>query len=496
MQPSPPSPVKALGSADVCQPGTGPEPGAGWAWLMWLRRFMSYRTSRLVARHDLHHQPADERRRGRPAALGDAGGETTSPTEARGVHGKPRPVLRRAGWTFVDQGLSSVTNLVLSVLVARAVAPEAFGAFALAFSIYLIFLGVSRSLATDSLIVRYSDIAKVRLARGAASAAGVAVLCGLVGAAVVAVAGGLVRSPLRESLFVFALCLPGLLLQDAWRYVFFASGSPLKAALNDGVWAVVQLTAVGGLVIAKADAAWPFILAWGGGAAVAALVGMAQTGVRPELGSALGWAREHGDLAPSFLGEFLLLAGVAQVTTLLVASLAGLAEAGALRGAQVLMGPVNVLFMGAVAFALPEAARLRRRSPDRLPPVLVLLVLLLAGGAMTWGFGLSFLIPADVGRQILGETWGIAEPVLLPLSLLMAVSGGTVGAVVGLRVLERARTGFVLRAVTAPLMLGAATVGASAAGARGAVAGLALALGLSVPVWWWRFAREWRRARR
>src|SRR5689334_13088330 len=62
---------------------------------------------------------------------------------------------RRLGWGIIDQGLSSLTNLLVSLSVARTLGAEQFGAFSLAYVTYGFILTASRALATDPLIVRF-----------------------------------------------------------------------------------------------------------------------------------------------------------------------------------------------------------------------------------------------------------------------------------------------------------------------------------------------------
>ena len=42
------------------------------------------------------------------------------------------------------------------------------------------------------------------------------------------------------SFLAFALVQPGILIQDSWRFVFFADGRPEMAAANDVVWAKMR----------------------------------------------------------------------------------------------------------------------------------------------------------------------------------------------------------------------------------------------------------------
>ena len=100
-----------------------------------------------------------------------------------------------------------------------------FGAFSLAFATYLIVLAASRGLATDALAVRYSGVELGRWRRAVASATGTATVVGLIaGAGCVAVGHAVPTSSTGAALVGLGLTLPGLLLQDSWRFAFFSAG--------------------------------------------------------------------------------------------------------------------------------------------------------------------------------------------------------------------------------------------------------------------------------
>ena len=68
-----------------------------------------------------------------------------------------RRVARRFGWGLADQAMSSVSNAAVSFYVARELGATQFGAFSLAYVTYSFALNASRGLATDPLVVRYSN---------------------------------------------------------------------------------------------------------------------------------------------------------------------------------------------------------------------------------------------------------------------------------------------------------------------------------------------------
>ena len=65
-------------------------------------------------------------------------------------------IARRAGWNLVDQVISSGTNAVLSILIARSVDETAFGSFAVAFTVFGFLVGASQAVSTSPLGVRFT----------------------------------------------------------------------------------------------------------------------------------------------------------------------------------------------------------------------------------------------------------------------------------------------------------------------------------------------------
>ena len=73
------------------------------------------------------------------------------------------------------------------------------------------------------------------------------------------------------------------MLQDSWRYSFFALGRGSQAFLNDIIWAVTLLPALLLLRVTGHASVFWFVSAWGAAATVAAAVGPLQARVMPRL---------------------------------------------------------------------------------------------------------------------------------------------------------------------------------------------------------------------
>ena len=177
-----------------------------------------------------------------------------TPRRRAAAHGRPtiatfrrllRHAGRRLGWGVADQAVSSLTNFAVVIYVARAVGAAQFGAFSLAYVTYGFALNASRGLATDPLLVRFSGVDVPTWRRAVAGCTGTAAAVGLVTGGCVLVAAALLDGTVKLAFLALGLTLPGLLLQDSWRYAFFALGRGSQAALNDLVWASVLVPATG-----------------------------------------------------------------------------------------------------------------------------------------------------------------------------------------------------------------------------------------------------------
>ncbi|RAY11387.1 hypothetical protein DPM19_30655 [Actinomadura craniellae] len=387
--------------------------------------------------------------------------------------------MRRTAGALADQALSSVTNVALTIVVAREVGPAGLGGFAVAYAAYLILVGLCRAVTCEPLLVRY-DTGSWRA--GAAAATGTALVAGTAGGfgllAVAAVLGG----PAGAALLPLALLLPGLLVKDAWRFVFVVAGRPGRALLNDGVWALGQAVALGWVVVAGRPSAGAFVAAWGLAALPAALFGAVQSGVWPAPLRARGWLREHRDLLPGYTVDFAARMGGRQIAFLTVGALAGLPALAAIRAAEVLFGALNVVLQAVPMLAVPPAVAAWRRSAAALR---VLVRNLTAGlVALALGYGaLALLVPDPVGRALVGETWSGAESVLLAQCALFVTIAAVAGPAVGLRALGDARRGATVRLLVVPLSVGLGAAGAWSAGASGALYGLALANLAGLVLW-------------
>src|SRR5215831_17034515 len=152
-----------------------------------------------------------------------------------------RQASRRLSWGVADQAMSSVSNFVVNIYIARTLGAVQYGAFALAYVTSGFALNASRGLATDPLLVRFSGTDLPTWRRAVASCTGTATVVGLAAGTCVLAAAAVLGGTAGDAFLALGLTLPGLLLQDSWRYAFFALGRGSQAFLNDMIWAATLL---------------------------------------------------------------------------------------------------------------------------------------------------------------------------------------------------------------------------------------------------------------
>ncbi|MER7396190.1 hypothetical protein ABT381_11805, partial [Streptomyces sp. NPDC000151] len=358
------------------------------------------------------------------------GEKTTTPAAPAGS--ARRALAGRLSWGLADQAASSMSNFAVGIYVARSLGVTAFGVFSLAWVTYGVLLNVSRGLATDPLVVRFSGVSDASWRQAVARSSGTALGIGAVIGAAFLVVGPALGGSVGPAFAALGVMLPGLLLQDAWRYSFFAAGAGRKAFVNDLVWGVALVPAL--VVAARVGSVAAFVLAWGASAAVAAAYGCLQSGIRPRLTGAHGWLREQRDLGYRYLVENVSLSGASQLRAYGLGAIAGVGAVGAVRGAELLLGPFLAVLMGLSLVTVPEAARVLRQTPHRLGPFCLLLGGGQAAGALLWGTAL-LLMPDRLGELVLGGVWHSAAQLIVPITLGVAGAGLGTGAAAGLRAL-------------------------------------------------------------
>jgi O-antigen/teichoic acid export membrane protein len=266
----------------------------------------------------------------------------------------------------------------------------------------------------------------------------------------------------------------------------------MKTFINDVVWTVAMIVFIF-VVESATDPTLPWALvAFGGSAALAALLGSVQASVLPRPQAVMSWLRQHRDLGPRFLAENVTLGASGQVRSVVVAAVGGLAAVGAIRGAEMLIGPVVALLMGVSQVAVPEAARSLERGRDSFSRTCLVLSAGLCSLAVLWGVTVLVLFPLGIGEIVLGSVWPSAYALIAGVTVSAAAGCLHVGPSAGLRALGRADLTLACQLSVTVLFVTLGAIGAVVWAAQGAVWGTAVAAIAGVGVWW---AQLWKAER-
>lgn len=401
----------------------------------------------------------------------------------------PGKAVRRMSWGLADQIVSSLTNFFVSIYIARELGAVPFGAFSLAYVTYSFALNTSRGLATDPLMVRFSGMDLPRWRRAVTDCTGTAAVVGMAAGTCVLAAGALLNGTARAAFLALGLTLPGLMLQDSWRYAFFALGRGSQAFLNDSIWAGTLLPALIFLRLSGHGSVFWFVFAWGASGTVAACVGPLQARVIPRLSGVWAWVSRHRDLGFRYVAEGTASSGSAQLRTYGIGLILGLAVVGYVGASVTLMGPMTILLLGMSLVTIPEAARVLRRSPRHLPLFCLLVSAGLAIAALVWGVVLLVVLPRGFGHFTLGSLWRPTYPLVLPQTL--AVMGQCVGAGAGagLHGLGAARRSLRVAVLSSVAYVVCSLAGAVEGGALGTVQGTAVATWIAALLAWWQLRK-------
>jgi O-antigen/teichoic acid export membrane protein len=399
-------------------------------------------------------------------------------TEPQGT----RATERRVAWGLLDQVVSSGSNFLATIIAAKLLSAENFGAFALAMAVALVVVFLARGLAGDPLATAHAADSPEELRAAARMAVATTLFVTSACAVVTAVVGLAVGGVAGPVLLALAVLLPGLAIQDLLRFVLIIGGQAKRTFLNDLFWLVVQGPL---MVLAGATGSGAFVLlAWGVAGNLAAVLGFWQT--RTPLGgpgAIRPWLVRHRNLWPFFVLDNLVYQAINLVLIIVISLASTLAQVGGFRAAMTVYAPLAIIGRGVVGVAVPELAR-RREDPLAVRRLGLLIAWALTPLAVIAAV-LTQLIPDSVGASILGASWSMADPLLLLAGAVTAVSLFTVGTVAGIRALGAGREGLTARILVSLVAIAFGSVGAVVGGAHGALTALAMSSPLQIGTWWW-----------
>lgn len=383
--------------------------------------------------------------------VGGAGEERVSPFTRRFITEKFLPWVGKGGLALLDFGLYSGSNFLLGILLARWMAPEQYGAYALVFSIFILVTFLYQALLLEPLSV-FSGTTYSKNLRGYLKSNfwlhwGVsAVICVLMAATAIA-AKVWWHSPASAMAFAgMTAATPFILIHALGRRSFYLKLSPGPAAFGSSFYCV--LVVAGSFLVYKLGwlSAFSAFLVMGFAALVGGVIMVFQLNAKLEPATAEmqlseTW-KKHWDYGKWALGTCIVGWIPTYVYIPLVSKFSGLAVAAELRALMNLGGPVLQTYAALSMLFLPFAARVQGESGRKGTTALTrkLTALFVAGAVAYW----MVLIPLRHPLfQLLYNGKYIDASSLLPLFAAETVIwSAALGPAIVLRAMEYPRSLF------------------------------------------------------
>jgi hypothetical protein len=323
------------------------------------------------------------------------------------------PTARRLSWGLADQAASSAINFGLSIILLRHSTGEEFGAFAITFSVYLLVLNVVRAACTTPLLLAGTT---PECERGA-SALSYAV------AAFTAVALVFVTPflapPTSTLLMLLAAGLPILIAQDHCRLSAIAQGNPRRAFTLDLLWLCGLAIGVTTFLITDHATLSTLTGSWIGGATLPVIYAYARRFPLPHFSQIMPYLRRHSRLIRSLIPENVFHVAATQLAPIAIATVLTVSTLGAIRGAQTILGPASMLYMGLMPIFAAEARSRAARGSRPLWRQSAAFAVAIGCLSITYGVT-TLLIPASALQAIFGSTIMASRPYILPATIALA----------------------------------------------------------------------------
>lgn len=383
-------------------------------------------------------------------------------------------VATRTTWGVLDQLMWSLGNVVLTILVASSVSGAEFGRFSAAFAIVLVVAGSAGALCFEPLVMLDAED------RGRSQPVVLRMAAAIgVGSGLLMAAASVVFTSLADVMLLLALGLPVYVVMEVLRGTLNYSGHTKLLFELDALWTALSILFL--LAGRQVEATTGVLgLLWCAAALPSIAIGIRCTRPRSSQTreNVLPTTMRFG---PSFVFEYLVSSGIAQLVPIVVAVAATFEAAAELRLIQVAFGPVTALFAGIRVVAMPQLRDHHRAGGD-LRRTVVMMVSALAASALMYGLVL-WTVDESLLTRLFGEAWPAAAA-LLPIAVAIRCSNAvSLAAILVARVTEHVVGSRRIRIVVGTCMVLGSFFGALHDGSRGAITGLLLAQIVGVVAW-------------
>ena len=308
-------------------------------------------------------------------------------------------VVRKGVLAVTDQALFSGANFMVNVLLARWLAPADYGAYSLAFSVFLLFASLHMAIVIEPMMVFGAGKYESRFPRYLRVVLGGHFAVMLPACLLLFAATFLLRrwySPeAGHALMGLVFAAGAILLFWLVRRVFYVLLQPAWGAMSGAVYSVLLVAMVGLLKYTGMLSTEMAFVAMGGAGLVASLIMLIRfvpawrsPGVQPAFSEVTAdhWRYGRWALATALIGWF-----PGNIYYALLPAYLGLEGAGGLRALMNFVLPVLQAISALTMLLLPMLVRDRDQGgPKRMNRTMLLFLGLFCGGAVVYLTGLWF----------------------------------------------------------------------------------------------------------
>jgi O-antigen/teichoic acid export membrane protein len=272
---------------------------------------------------------------------------------------------------ILDQGLISGSNYLMTILLARHLAPQQYGAYAIAFEVFLFMAVVYGALILEPFSVFGASLYRNSLRTYLGSLLRLQIVSAVTVAAAVGTAAWIAHdvnpgTGLAPALLGAAIAGPCVQLFWLARRAFYVRLSPYQAALGAAVYSAVLL---GGLLIVYGLGHFSSFVAFlliAAGAAATTPTMLAR--VKPSMTPASGGptvsdvVRKHWGYGRWALASSVTIYLSTAISYPLLATFKGFADAGAMKALMNFHNPVGQIFIALSLLFLPHSARVHHQD--------------------------------------------------------------------------------------------------------------------------------------
>lgn len=371
-------------------------------------------------------------------------------------------VRHRLPLAVADQALSSGSNILFIVVAAHLASPSDFGKFSVIYGLYILCLGVARSVASEPMLLK--PYSRRSSSHGAVLSTSL-ILGSLVGISI-ALAGQLAGAGVPSLIIGFGM--PLLIVQDTYRMFAYGDGRIGVALALDAAWLTIQYSTTLAMFMFGVLTLETASLAWVVAAALSIIPALFYWRPSVEFTSARQWIRDNRRVISSLTIDFFSAQGVVQFAILIAAIVVDNTNAGALRLSQLVFGGIGIVVLGLRSYYTPAFAN----QPWSASRSTVRNLSIAFGFSTGLLGGIAYLVPVQVMIAVLGPTWAIVGTLVLVVGLERALSSSTQPHVWALR--AQGQAGAVARSRVAVSILSIAC--AIPFGLHLGIAGISLAL--------------------